>query len=498
MNDEQPETEDLKDLIKMEVLINVVAQAVDALQRGQVEMAAKGFESIRRIVEAPESERLRPILPLAILGQSLVLQKQGQPTEAGKIREQAVSLLGDDCKAVPMSTYHYFVALILQRQQDHRHALPFWELALEHSNKETNPMRTAEMLHQVGECYCHIGLTDHAAIPLRAALKILEICPEHPWHAAALLTLGNALRKNHPAEAEKYYRQAAEVHASRLQYQSAAPAWVNLGVLCSEQGRYTEALEFYQKVLRVREGNASTPPGRIAIIHNNIANVYRRMKHFDEALSCVDRSIAMFPIIDTQRAYAYSTRAMILRDAGRDEEAVEWFRKAIVERNRQPSPNLGAAADDLQGQIDALKRLGRISEVHNVEKTLESLQGEMKAILPLAQSTDEFARVAGGSIFVEIAIGSNQADPVVRDELRRFVYEVHEEALSRGIGRLSGHITLPESRTLIFSGPDAEELFKGIEPMLVESRLFAGAHVTIRQNDQRREFVMPRSATAVN
>jgi tetratricopeptide (TPR) repeat protein len=498
MSEQQPATAELKALLKMEILIKIIAQAVDALQRGQVPMAEKGFASIRAIVEAENTEPLAQLLPIAIFGQSLIAFKQGRHAESKMLHAQAASLLSERCNAVPLASYHYFMALVLQRQLDYRNALPFWETALQNAKQDTDPMLMAEMLREIGEGYCHMGLSDHAVPPLRAALKILETCPEHPWRSSTLLTLGNALRKSAPAEAERLYREAAESHASRLQFASAAPAWVNLGILCSEQGRYAESLEFYQKVLRVREGDAATPPARIATLHNNIANCYRRMKNFDEALASVDRSLEIFPAGDPLRAYASSTRAMTLRDAGRDEEAAEWFRKAIAERNRQPSPNFEAASDDLQGLIDALKRLGRQTEMPGVEQELEALRRDVKAMQPLSPAKKDFASFTGGSVLIELPIGSYHADARAREELRQLIYELQDEVKSRGAGRLTGHITLPENRTLIFTGAEAETLFKVIEPMVAGNKLCSGARVTIRQDENRTEFQLQTRSESVN
>ena len=74
---------------------------------------------------------------------------------------------------------------------------------------------------------------------------------------------------------------------------SATPAWGNIGILCSEQGRYAEALEYLEKVQRIREQSPGIPVPAIAITLNNIANCYRRMGKFKEAFSAVtnkDRS----------------------------------------------------------------------------------------------------------------------------------------------------------------------------------------------------------------
>jgi len=490
------DTAEIKTLLKLEILIKVVAQAVDATQRGQLELAEKGFSSLDRIAESEPATLLRHVKPLALLGLALVRTKQGDQEQERSLRERAVAAIDEDCKNIPLANFHYFMGLEFHRLQDYRNALTFWELALQHAKPETDPMLVAEMLQKTGECYSRMGLGEYAAIPLRAALKILNKVPEHPWRPATLLTLGNAVRKTQPAEAEVCFREAAEMHAAKLQYLSAAPAWVNLGILCAEQGRYDESLEFYGKVLRVRENNAATPPDKIALLHNNIAGCYRRMKKFDEALASVNRSIDLFAASDAQRAYAYSTKAMTLRDAGRDDEAVAWFRNAIAERKKQASPSFEAYLDDLQGLMDALKRLGRESEMSPVEKELADVTQQRDSI-QAAQGGGDIAAFAGGSVLMEVPKAGN-GDPRTNEEIRNLVYGLAGALAESGVGRISGHITSPETRTLIFTGEDAERVFEFLSPLLSSDPFFSGARVVVRQGDASREIVLPMKGTAVN
>lgn len=490
------DTEEIQALLKLDILIKVIAQAVDAVQRGQLELAEKGFASLVRIADSEPATVLRHVKPLALLGLALIRTKQGDQEKARSLREQGVAAIDEDCKKVPLSNFHYFMALEFHRQHDFRNALTFWELALQLAKPEIDPMLVAEILQSMGECYSRMGLGEYAAIPLRAALKILDKFPEHPWRPATMLTMGNALRKTQPAEAEAWFRQAAEIHAAKLQYQSAAPAWVNLGILCAEQGRYDESLEFYGKVLRLRENNPATPPERIALLHNNIAGCYRRMKKFDEALASVDRSISLFPASDAQRAYAYSTKAMTLRDAARDEEAVEWFRNAIAERKKQATPSFEAYLDDLQGLIDALKRLRRDGEVTTVEEEFHQVRQERDSI-QRAEAGDDRAAFTGGSVLVELPAQAH-ADTRTREEIRDLVYSLAGALAESGLGRISGHITSLDTRTLIFTGEHAERLFDFLSPLLSSDPFFSGAHIVIRQADHSRELVLPTRSTAVN
>ena len=223
---------------------------------------------------------------------------------------------------------------------EYRRAIPFWEQSI-HSDEGKDPMDVAHMLSRVGECYSRTGLKDHATIPLRAALKTLRKYPEDPRLPAILVTLGNALRKSAPAEAESCYREAADWHVAKGQFLSATPAWGNIGILCSEQGRFVEALEHFEKVQRIREQSAGVPVTAIAIPLNNIASCYRRMRKFAEAFTAVSRAIDLLQDKGgAEQASAYGTRGLIFLDQGRDSEAVEWLRRAYEHHQTLPSPNL--------------------------------------------------------------------------------------------------------------------------------------------------------------
>ena len=165
---------EIEALLKLSVLIKVVAQGVDATQRGQLEMAEKGFASLDRIAESESTTLLRHVKPLALLGLGLVREKQGDQEQVRLFRERALAAIDENCKNVPLANFHYFMALELYRLQDYRNALTFWELALQHAKPEMDPMQVAEMLQKMGECYSRLGLGEYAAIPLRAALKILN------------------------------------------------------------------------------------------------------------------------------------------------------------------------------------------------------------------------------------------------------------------------------------------------------------------------------------
>ena len=277
------------------------------------------------------------IKPLVMLSMSWLNLKMRKEKDSAKLREDAIVLLDAIETPLQSARYQFQLGEALERVGEWRRSIPVWEQAIAQAGDDTEPQRIAGMLHKMGEAYVKIGALEQAAVPLRCALKIYRNLSGDPRLSTILLTLGNALRKIEPAEAEACYRETAQLHEAAMKPQSATAAWANLGLLCSEQGRFDEALTFQQKVLRVREQNANTLRTSLASILNNIANTYRRMRGFKEAHESIDRAIKYLSANDTMLASAYGTRADIFEDAGDDKHAAEWHRKAWMIKASAPS-----------------------------------------------------------------------------------------------------------------------------------------------------------------
>jgi tetratricopeptide (TPR) repeat protein len=426
---------------------------------------------------------------------SLHRQRQDRDDDARQLREQATAQLEQNPPTLPNAFFHFSMAAVLMEVGEYRRTIPFWEQAIQLDDVK-DPIDTAHMLARVGECYNRSGLKDHAVIPLRAAVKIFRKHPEDPRLSAALITLGNALRKSTPAEAESCYREVADWHVARGQFLSATPAWGNIGILCSEQGRYAEALEYLEKVRQIREQSPGIPTPAIAITLNNIANCYRRMGRFAEAFTAVSRAIDLLQDRGgAELASAYGTRGLIFLDQGQDSEAVEWLRRAYEHHQTLPSPNLDNIAEDLSREIAAVQRLGRADELKDAEARLASVHTAMKAIPKVSRDLSALDAPLQCAVFVELKVGirerslDGQRDDV---QLGKRLTEVLE---AKNVGWYAGQLTIPESTTMIFYGSDSEALFQALEPTLRSEQICAGARITIRQRDGQREIVFPSRLT---
>jgi tetratricopeptide (TPR) repeat protein len=475
----------------------IVAYSTDAMQNGKTAEAERGLAAAL-VLARSSPEQASHLVPLVLLYLASLRKTQRRDEDSRKLREQAVAMLDANSAPLSVARYQHLMANVLNKLGEYQRSLPFWEQAIQLTGEETSAEQMASMLHDMGTCYSRVGLRDHATIPLRAAIKVFAAGPSDPRLPVALLSLGNALRKSSPVEAEACYKQAAELHAAQAQYESAASAWVNLGVLSSAQGRHSEALEHYDRALKVREQTRGTPPAKIALILNNMADCYRRMGRFAEAHTSVNRAIKLLSSGDATLASAYDTRGRIFLDSGDDAHAVEWLRKARAERKKQPSPDLDALVDALQIEIAALKRLGKHKDAASAEEILANVQSSLQSI-PL-RSAGQIAdkEPTEGAVLIELTFGSGFTGLEGRPDTRFISERLARDVRSLGVGHYGGCVAIPENTTVILYGRDAEVLFKAVEPSLWDDPICAGARVIIRQGDVHREIAVPRESRTVN
>ena len=505
------------ELSPFEERLAVLAHASEAMQAGDLDRAEKALHVALMLAKEAGPEEARRLLPLTLYHLSLLRKKQiprsadsarndnsgkgrgdkqGQndkqrlEDEARKFRELASRVVDTGAAEGAPAPFAQLMANVLMHLGEYRRAIPFWDVALEQRWERNGPTAIAEMLWRAGECHSRTGSKDHAAVLLRAAAKFFSNQPGDPRLAAVLVTLGNALRKSVAAEAEACYREAAELHVVRGQLQSATTPWMNLAILCSEQGRHEESLEHYQQVLRVREQTPGTPAASVGRVMNNLANCYRRMGRFAEAHAAVDRAMQLLKTSgDGVLAHAYGTRGLIFRDEGNDEKAVEWLRTAVAEHRKAPTPYYDAVVEDLESEIGALKRLGREKEALGAEEELAKVKAAMESA---KKSEHEIEAIdsAVGAVLVELSVGTN-ADSPARREIMELGHRFGTLVKDAGAGVYSSKVTIPESTTLIFYGADAEKMYGALEANLRSEELCAGARVTIRQGGAVREVVVP-------
>jgi len=478
-----------------EKCLSLIYQGSARMQSGDL---AKAEQLFRLAAQEVRPMPPGPAFDFALLVQchvSVLRQRLGQIEGGKKLQESAMQMLDQNQSRMEQIAFPDLMARVLIQLREYRRAIPFCERAIQRELEGNDATAIAGLMARTAQCYGLMGLMDHSAIPARAALKILRDYPGDPRLPDVLVTMGNAVSKTSPAEAESLYKEAAELHEAKAHDESATTAWNNLGTLCAEQGRHAEALAYYEKALEVREKIPSTRLARIGSLLNNIANCHRRMGNYAKAHELLDRAIQLLTL-ESQAgvsglASAYGTRGLVLRDEGRDAEAVELFERSYAERKNSPSPNLESMKAILDEEIAALRRLGREGDAQAAEIRLAQADAERKAIPNVDVDLSLHVSQAKGSVLLELSFGSRPGNRYSTKDTAKLVAELAGAAKSREAGFCAGTVTIPESTTLMFYGEDAERLYSAMESILAQEEICEGATVTIRQGKEVREVVVP-------
>ncbi len=427
----------------------------------------------------------------------LIQSRQSPGSVTPEMRSKASTLLDQSQICDSIDSFQHLMFDILIELGEQRRAIAFGERALAIAVESKESVRTADLLWKIGGCYSRIGLRDHAAIAYRGALRIFRNETADPRLPVVLLALGNAIRKSAPSEAEGLYKEAAALWEKKGQLESATPAWSNLAIVCSDQGRFEEAINYYERVRRVRESSPGTPVVRIGGLYNNMASCYRKMARFAEAHQAIGRAIdilakpgALGPNDRNTLASSLGTKGMILRDEGRHFESVDWFRRACAEFENQLSPNLENVIEELEYEAAALSHLNRTDEALAVEERIKTVRKTAAEIPSFNREDYADVKLAEGALLVELEGGLRAKSTEEKiAKLGRCLYEMLQE---QDLGDWQGLIRGPECSTLIYYGPNAQAMYEALEPSLLGDSQFEGALITIRQGSQQREVLLPR------
>ena len=471
-----------------------IFQSIRAKHGGNFPVADKLIEIALRLTDGMPADEAVGFRALGLCSLALLREKEARPDDAAKVREEAMALIDQVSKAdLPhRRLFPELMSAQLMDLHEYRRAIPFCERAVQNKVEANDPIGVAHMLSREGHCYSYCGLRDQAAIPLRAALRILRNYPEEPSLNEVLIGLGNALRKSSPSEAEELYKEEAKINVAKAHLESATAAWVNLGVLYSEQGRNSDALDYYQKALEVREKTPGTSPIQVAMLVNNIANCHRRSRDFGEALGLIDRAIEMLEPENTPKiASAYGSKGQILHDAGNDAEAVEWLRRSYAERQKQPCPNYEFIVENVGYEIASLKRMGRIEEAVEAEARMVTAKEAMKAFPSANVDVSTMTAEPAGAVLIELAFGLRAGGRYGTRDAEAVLEQISAILSAAKLGESASRVVTPESITLIFYGEDAQTMYEAMEQFLSDHLIFAGAVVSIRQGKKVRQVVIP-------
>ncbi|CAF4518750.1 unnamed protein product [Rotaria socialis] len=187
----------------------------------------------------------------------------------------------------------------------------------------------------------------------------------HIYHILAMMKTAQG---KYP-EAIKFYEESLEIHRKTLREDdiSLANTYNNIGVVYNNMDEYSKALEFYEKSHKIQAISLPKNHPDLAFPYNWLGRIYRSMKEYSKALSYFQKSISIreqaLPEKHPNRAVTYSDIGDVHRLMGDHEKALGFHKKALnIQENVKCNPlecattymNLGEPYREMKDYTTAL------------------------------------------------------------------------------------------------------------------------------------------------
>ncbi|CAM4837505.1 unnamed protein product [Rotaria magnacalcarata] len=136
-------------------------------------------------------------------------------------------------------------------------------------------------------------------------------------------------------EAVKFYEKSLEIERKTLPEDDAslAPTYSNIGTVYKNMGEYSKALEYYEKSHKIKE--ISLPPNHpsLAATYGNIGIVYDNMGEYSKALEFYEKSLKIkeisLPPNHPSLATSYNNIGGVYANMGEYSKALEYYEKDL-------------------------------------------------------------------------------------------------------------------------------------------------------------------------
>jgi anaphase-promoting complex subunit 6 len=208
-----------------------------------------------------------------------------------------------------------------------------------------------------GCSFAAVEESDQALASFRAAQRLA------PGDATSLLYIGmEYLRTNHTSLAQHFLTASHQIHASALVQNE-------LGVYCLREKYFDQAASWFVKALSGQPDDwqthsSSASSTRLVTLLERVTDPYweptvfnlayalRKMRRFDAALACLERSCTLCP----DHASAWSARGFVCHLDGELDQAIDFYHQALACKPKDPfsSEMLQRALTDALSQTSEL------------------------------------------------------------------------------------------------------------------------------------------------
>jgi Tfp pilus assembly protein PilF len=200
-----------------------------------------------------------------------------------------------------------------------------------------------------------------------------------------------------------HFDKAEELYEILLQQKTnegeKAHLFYQLGWIKDDQGKYAEAIEFYEKALEIKQKTLPASHLDLAASYNNIGQVYDNMGEYSKALSYYEKALEIYqktlPANHRSLATSYNNIGQVYDNMGEYSKAFSYYEKALeIDQKTLPTdhPSLATSYNNI-GLV--YNNMGEYSKALSYyEKDLEISQKTLPANHPdLATSYNNIGNV---------------------------------------------------------------------------------------------------------
>ncbi|CAF2040865.1 unnamed protein product [Rotaria magnacalcarata] len=231
------------------------------------------------------------------------------------------------------------------------------------------------------------------------------------WHRMGQLML----KVGHFDQAEELYNELLNGASTDSDI---AYIYHQLGVMNYHQGKYQEAIKFYEKSLKVNEQILSPNDPDLASMYNNIGGVYNDMGKYSKALEYYEKANKIFeislPPTHPWLASSYNNIGLVYNSMGEYSKALEYYEKSLEIREISLPPthpdwatsynNIGLVYNSMGEYSKALEYYEKSNKIFEISlpPTHPDLAISYWSIGDIYSKTDEYSKALS---YLEKALG---------------------------------------------------------------------------------------------
>jgi tetratricopeptide (TPR) repeat protein len=203
------------------------------------------------------------------------------------------------------------------------------------------------------------------------------------------------------AEAIEFYEKSLEIEQKTLpaNHPHLATSYNNIGGVYDHMGEYSKVLSYYEKALEIRQKTLPANHPLLATSYNNIGSVYNNMGEYSKALPYYEKALEIFqktlPANHPSLATSYNNIGLVYNSMGDYSKALSYYEKALeIWQKTLPAnhPDLATSYNNIGAVYNNMGEYSKALSYY--EKALEIRQKSLPANHPyLATSYNNIGAV---------------------------------------------------------------------------------------------------------